>query len=102
MHAVVGIWTTDETRRDEQNRTLNERIVPLVRSQPGFVSGYWMHDPETGKSHTAIIFDSHSSASRFKTLVASRTQLAAQDGVVNDILATVEVVADAHREGDVP
>lgn len=66
MHAVVGIWAMNEARRDEQDRLLNEETVPLVRSQPGFVPGYWMHDPETGKSHTAIVFDSHSSANRFR------------------------------------
>ncbi len=102
MHALVGIWTMDETRREEQDHILNKKIVPLVRSQPGFVSGYWMHDPETGKSHAAIVFDSHSSAVRFRALVESRTQLAARALVTSDILATVEVVADAHHEGGLP
>jgi heme-degrading monooxygenase HmoA len=99
MHAVVGIWTMDEARCDEQHLLLREEIVPLAKSQPGFVSGYWMHDPETGKGHTAIIFDSRDSASGFKTFVESRTQRAAQAGVTNDILTTVEVVADAHQHG---
>jgi hypothetical protein len=99
MHAVVGIWTMDEDRRDEQNRLLHEEIVPLVRSQPGFVSGYWMHDPETGKNHTAIIFDSRESASGFKALVEGGTQRAAQAGVTSDILTTVEVLANAYQTG---
>lgn len=102
MHAVVGIWTMDLARRDEQNRLLTEEIVPLVQSQPGFVSGYWMHDPETGKSHTAIIFDTRASANGFKAFVESRTQQAAQAGVTSDILTTVEVVADAHHSGGLP
>jgi hypothetical protein len=97
MHAVVGIWTMDEARYDEQTHLLHNEIVPLVKSQPGFVSGYWMHDPETGKSHTAIIFHSREAASGFKTLVEEGTQRAAQAGVTSDFLTTVEVVADAHH-----
>lgn len=96
MHAVVGIWTRDEQHRDEQNRLLHEEAVPLAKGHPGFVCGFWMHDPETGKGHTTTIFDSRESARDFKTLVESRSQRAAQVGVTSDILATVEVVADAH------
>lgn len=99
MHAVVGIWTMDESRRDEQQRLLHEEIVPLVASQPGFLSGYWMHDAETGKSHTTVVFDSQESASGFKALVEGRTRRAAQAGVTSDILTTVEVVANAHLHG---
>lgn len=99
MYAVVSVWTVAESQRDEQDHIINEQLVPLVRSQPGFVSGYWMRDPDTGKDHGLTIFDTHASASRFRELVESQTQQAAQDGVTNDILATVEVVADAHDEG---
>ncbi|GEM_PF-818991 len=96
MHAVVGIWTRDEQHRDEQNRLLHEEVVPLAKGRPGFVCGFWMHDPETGKGHTTTIFDTRESARDFKTLVESRSQRAAQVGVTSDILTTVEVVADAH------
>jgi hypothetical protein len=95
MHAVVGIWTIDEARRDEQNRTIHEELVPLTKGQPGFVCGYWMHDPETGKAHTTIVFNSRESAGSFKALVESRSEQAAQAGVTGDIFAMVEVVADA-------
>ena len=61
-----------------------------------------MHDPETGKNHTAIIFDSRESAGGFKALVESRTQRAAQAGITSDFLTTVEVVADAHQQGGPP
>jgi quinol monooxygenase YgiN len=95
MYAVVGIWTMDEARREEQSRALHEEIVPQTQSQPGFVTGYWMHDPETGKAHTTVIFDSVESAGAFKAFVESRAQGAAQAGVTGDILAMVEVLANA-------
>ncbi|GAA1755055.1 hypothetical protein GCM10009681_27750 [Luedemannella helvata] len=102
MHAVVGIWTTDVARRDEQRRLLTEEIVPLVCRQPGFVSGFWMDDPETGKSHTTIIFASRATAISFRALVESRTRQDAQAGVTSDILTTVAVVAAAHHPGGTP
>jgi hypothetical protein len=69
------------------------------RLNPGFVSGHWMHDPETGKSHTTVIFTDRQSAGGFKALVERTTRRAAQAGVSSDILTTVEVLADAHQEG---
>ncbi|HCT77922.1 MAG TPA: hypothetical protein DGG94_16495 [Micromonosporaceae bacterium] len=95
MHAVVGVWTVDESQLDERDRALREEVVPLTQDQPGFVCGYWMHDPETGRGHTTIIFDSRESAGRFKALVESRAQKAAQVGVTGDTLATVQVLAEA-------
>ncbi len=95
MHALVGIWTMDDAFGNEQERLIHGALMPLARAQPGFRSGYWMHDPESGKGHTAMIFDSLESVSRFRTLVESRTRQAAQAGVTTDILTTVEVVAEA-------
>ncbi|MGI5290259.1 hypothetical protein ACQEVF_43945 [Nonomuraea polychroma] len=95
MNAVVGIWTVDEARREERTRALHEEVVPLTKSLPGYVSGYWMHDPETGKHYTTIIFDNAKSAAGFKALVESRTQAAAQVGVTGDILTLVEVIVSA-------
>ncbi len=95
MHALVGIWTMDEALSDERDRLIHREMMPLAKAQPGFRSGYWMHDPETGKGHITMVFDSYESASRFRTLVESMTQQAALAGITSDILTTVEVVAEA-------
>ena len=100
MYAVVGIWTVDETRQDEQRRLLHEEVVPLVSRRPGFVSGYWMHDPETGKSHTAVIFADRESAEDFKSLVERTVRRTALAGLTSDTLSAVEVVASTHLGGD--
>ncbi|GII31896.1 hypothetical protein [Planotetraspora mira] len=94
MHAVIGIWTVDPAWHDEQHRLLREEIIPLVTRQPGFLTGYWMHDPESGRSHTTAVFDDLESADRFKALVESGTRQAARVGVVSTVLTTVDVVAD--------
>lgn len=93
MHAVIGIWTVDPAWQDEQRRLLWEEIIPLVTRQPGFLTGYWMHDPESGRSHTTAIFGDPESADVFKALVESGTRQAARVGLVSTVLTTVEIVA---------
>lgn len=94
MYAVVGIWTAAEGQRDEQDRGLHDEVIPLVKAQPGFVAGYWMRDPETGKAHTTIVLDSEESANAFKALVVGRAQHRARVGITNDLLAVAEVLAE--------
>lgn len=95
MHAVVGIWTQSEDQRDEQSRGLHDEVIPIVKAHPGFVAGYWMHDPVTGKGYTVIMLDNEESAIGFKALVTGRFQRAAQVGITNDLLALTEVDAEA-------
>ncbi|HEX5994955.1 MAG TPA: hypothetical protein VFY84_07430 [Jiangellales bacterium] len=97
MHAVVGVWTVALDRRESQERDLRDVIVPSVTAHPGFVAGYWMHDAETGKSHTTIVLDSEESAHNFKALVVGNAQSHARAGMTADYLAVVNVVADARR-----
>lgn len=97
MFAVMGIWTTDESRRDEQERGLRDEVIPIVTAQPGFVAGYWMRDPETGKGYTAVVLDSEAAATAFKALVVERAQEAAQVGLTNDVLAVTEVLAHTNK-----
>ena len=95
MYAVVGIWTLDEALHDEQLRALRDEIVPRTTRMPGFLHGYWTHDPETGKAHTLIVFSSSQAAHEYKALVSRRSQAAAQLGITSDILRTVDVVSSA-------
>jgi hypothetical protein len=99
MYAVVGIWTGAESQREEQDRGLHDQVIPIVRAHPGFVAGYWMRDPETGKGYTTIVLDGEESADAFKALVVGRAQEAARVGVTNDVLAVAEVVAEVRAGG---
>ncbi|GAB3136330.1 hypothetical protein GCM10027161_16870 [Microbispora hainanensis] len=95
MHAVVGIWSADESRRAEQERALRADVVPGTAARPGFVSGYWMRDAQTGKMHTVAVFDTEPHARAFKDHIAQATRAAARIGVTVDVLAMVEVSAHA-------
>jgi hypothetical protein len=97
MYAVIGRWNMDPSREADQSRELRDVIVPMVTARPGFVAGYWSRDPETGRSHTTIVWETEESARDFKELVDEGRQRAATFGVSNDFLVVADVVADVHR-----
>jgi hypothetical protein len=105
MYAVVGIWTLDEALRNEQLRMLRDEIVPGTARLPGFVRGYWTHDPETGRAHSIAIFESAHGVREFRALVDRSAAASARVGITNDVLRTVDVLATAsqprpHRSED--
>jgi hypothetical protein len=93
MNAVIGRWTTDQSRLEEQDRELHDVIVPMAKAHPGFIAGYWTRDPETGRTHTTIVLDSEESARSFKTTLDARRRQTAQVGITNDFLVVTDVLA---------
>jgi antibiotic biosynthesis monooxygenase (ABM) superfamily enzyme len=93
-YAVVGQWTMQLAKAEEQQRELNERIVPLVRESPGFVEGRWTRQPD-GRHVSFVVFDDEASATSFAEFV--RGEVIAQEaaGVSNDSLEVYELIASA-------
>lgn len=98
MHAIVGIWSLAELQREDQERGLIDHVIPGVKHRPGFVSGFWMRDPETGKGHSTVVFDTEQAAREFKTAIDANRQAQARMGIVNDTLVLVEVTATTQRD----
>ncbi len=69
MHALVAVWSAAQEMADSHRQELDTRIVPMVRSLPGFVRGYWTEDAETGKLHSFIVFDDEAAARFLKRVV---------------------------------
>jgi hypothetical protein len=97
MYAVIGRWNMDPGREVDQSREVRDVIVPMVTARPGFVAGYWSRDPETGRSHTTIVWETEESAREFKELVDESRQRVANFGVTNDFLVVTDVLAEVHR-----
>jgi hypothetical protein len=97
MYAVIGRWNMDPGREVDQSREVRDVIVPMVTARPGFVAGYWSRDPETGRSHTTIVWETEESAREFKELVDESRQRVATFGVTNDFLVVTDVLAEVHR-----
>ena len=97
MYAVIGRWNMDPSREADQSRELRDVIVPLVMARPGLVAGCWSRDPETGRGHSTIVWETEESARDFKELIDESRQRAAAFGVTNDFLVVTDVLAEVHR-----
>ena len=46
---------------DAARKALNEEVVPMVRSAPGFVAGYWF-EPRDGQGWSVALFETEEQA----------------------------------------
>jgi hypothetical protein len=98
MHAIVGIFSMDRSKHAEQRVELHERIIPMVRQLPGFVSGTWSYDPVTWTHYSHIVLDSAEAAAQLAAMVQQRLQEQGQDaGVKLESMNVVEVLGEARR-----
>jgi hypothetical protein len=97
MHALVGHFTLDPTKLDAQRRELEERVVPLMRHQPGFVSATWSVDVAAQRGLSVIVFESERLARTLVDFVREQAQRASATGARLDSIAVVEVLATANK-----
>jgi len=95
MHAVVGKWRMDPAQHEEQDRTLNDQILPMVKQAPGFVSGYWGRAADGVEHVSFVVFEDQATAEGFAAVVRSDPEDRARAGVEPDWLTIVELVAVA-------
>src|SRR6266700_6706273 len=98
MHAMIGIFKMDTKHFDRQKKELNERIVPLVKHQPGFVSATWTYDRVLGRSYSFVLFDSEDAARNMAEFVKSDPMKRGDAGVEMESIAVSEVVAEARKQ----
>ncbi len=97
MYAVVAVFTLDRTRDEEQRRALEVEVIPITRQVPGFVSGYWMSDPEEPRNYVLTIWDTEEQARAFIRVVEERRPDGEKAGVGYESMTVVEVIGEAHR-----
>src|SRR5512143_256287 len=62
-HAVILVH--DHPQREtfqQQLAFFRERILPMVTTMPGFVSGNWAYDTGPSRTHSFVVFDSQANA----------------------------------------
>jgi len=97
MHAMVGIFKMDTKHFDRQRQELNERIVPFVKHQPGFVSATWTYDRVLGRIYSLAIFDSEEAANKMAAFVKGDTSRPNDAGVQMESIVVAEVLAEARK-----
>jgi hypothetical protein len=94
---MIGIFKMDTKHFERQRQELNERIVPLVKHQPGFVSATWTYDRVLGRSYSFAIFDSEEAANRMAVFVRGDGSRPNDAGVQMESIVVAEVLAEARR-----
>lgn len=96
-YAVVAVWKMDPAKADLQLSELTERIIPVVRSQPGFVRGRWTRAGDDVRHVAFIEFDTEANAQSFAGFVGGNDDdgRRAAAGVVNESIDVLEVVGSA-------
>lgn len=97
MYAVVAVFNLDTAWNEEQQRTVDEQLIPTTREVPGFISGYWMSDPAEPRTHVLTIWDTEEQARAFIDFVQGRRPEAEKAGVSFESMTAVEVIGEAHR-----
>lgn len=87
MHALVVRVTVNNVEGAQQR--LQDEVVPRASSAPGFQTGYWTREGNSGLS--MVIFDSEENA----RAAAERVPATVPDDVTLDGVEVREVVASA-------
>ena len=61
MHVALVSATIDSTTADSARDHLMNEVLPMVKSAPGFVAGYWL-EPVDGKGSSMIFFETEAQA----------------------------------------
>jgi hypothetical protein len=98
MHVIVGVFKMDPSKRAEQEVALHERIIPMLRQMPGFVSSTSSYDATTSRSHSHIVFEALEDARRYAAFVRGNGYGDQErHGVEIESLVVAEVIAEARR-----
>jgi Antibiotic biosynthesis monooxygenase. len=69
MYGVIGQVEIDPARQDEAEQLLHDQIIPMVKSSPGFVTGYWLRSDDGTSGMSLILFETEEAA---QNLAANR------------------------------
>ena len=97
MYTMIGIFKMDTAQYARQRQELEERIVPMVKHQPGFVSATWSYDREGGRSFSTVVFDSEAAARKMAAFVKEQNSKPNPAGVSMESITVCELVAEARK-----
>ena len=91
MYAALVSVTIDPGKENEARQMLHDEVVPMVKSSPGFVAGYWL-EPKDNKGWSTVLFDTEERAADPAPPAGNRP---AGAPVVVDYVEFREVIASA-------
>lgn len=94
-HAVVAVYHHPRETWTQQKQFLHERIVPMTRARPGFVSGTWSYGAKDSRSFGYVLFDSEQNARDLEAFLRAEAERPNPFGVAPVSIDVVEVLAEA-------
>jgi hypothetical protein len=92
MHAVIGTVTIAAGQTDAARKSLNDDVVPRVKSAPGFVKGYWAASADGAHGTSMLLFKTKQDADNAANMARTSPR---PPGVTLDSVDVREVIAEA-------
>jgi hypothetical protein len=94
-HAVIVVSSHPKETFEEQNEFLRERIVPMVKSQPGFAIGHWARELNGPNGYSYVRFATEADARRMEAFMKEEAARPNPMGVKITSVIVVEELASA-------
>lgn len=94
-YAVYAVYHHPRETWPQQKQFLHDRIVPMTKSQPGFLSGTWSYERNESKSVGWVVFDTEANARSLQTFMREEATRPNPFGVTPVVIEVVEVLAEA-------
>ena len=94
-YAIVAVHTHPKETLEQKKSFLHERIIPMIKGQKGFVSGYWGLDKDARLSNSYIVFDTESHARAVASMVQEESSKPNPFDVRPLSISVVEVLGEA-------
>lgn len=95
--SVQTVWTltSDGVDVPARDREFEERIVPGVRTLPGFVQGVWARSTDGQRASNTIVFEDRHSADALIAQIETNKPRSAAAGVHLQSLEIMDVIISA-------
>ncbi len=94
-HTLFAIYTHPRETWIQQKGFLHERIIPMVKSQPGFMSGTWTYDSKESRSYGCVKFGTELEARALEAFLRDEATRQNPMGVAMISIVVTEVVGEA-------
>jgi len=94
-YALFAVYAHPRETWSQQKQFLFERIIPMCKAQPGFVSGSWCYEPKDSRTFGQIVFDTESNARSLETFMREEAKRPNTFGVTPVSIDVTEVIGEA-------
>lgn len=96
-YVLTAVYSHPKETWSQQKQFLHERVVPMTKSQPGFVTGHWSYDSAESRSYGHVVFETEKDARALETFLHEEAKRPNPLGVAPVSIHVSETMAEAKR-----